>query len=282
MKSTRVGNRSGPWPLSAMDCRLIALTAMFVLCLSATGWGQNGTIVGVVKDSSGAVVPGAKVTVASPDRGITRETTTKGSGEYVVALIPPGIYSIMAEAAGFQKQLQTGLKLDVEQTLRVDLQLTVGQVTQEITVSGGAVKVNTENASLSQVISGNQVKDLNLNGRNWMSLTVLVPGVSPMNENNFNPLKVGFGNSQLIVSFGGSRPTDSNVELDGANLNQETGSGRNNVVFPVVDSIAEFRITTSSYTAETGKRPGATIQISTKAGTKGFHGTDGGMGDGKS
>lgn len=245
-----------------------------MLMFGIAGFGQDmGTIVGLVTDTSGAVVPGVKVTVANPDKGINRELTTNATGEYVAAKVPLGTYQVSAEAAGFERLVRTGINLDAGVTLRVDLQLTVGRASQEITVSGGAAKVNTENASVSSIISGRQVIDLNLNGRNWMSLTQLVPGVAPMNTNNFNPTLAGFGSSQLIVSFSGSRYNDSNVDLDGGNINNETGGGRNNAVFPVIDSIAEFNISTSTYGADTGKRPGAQIEIVTKSGTKEFHGT---------
>jgi len=94
-----------------------------------------------------------------------------------------------------------------------------------------------------------------------------------MNENNFNPVRAGFGSSQRIISFSGSRVNDSNVEVDGGNINNEPGGGRNNVIFPIIDSVAEFNISTSTYGADVGKRPGASIQIATKSGTKEFHGT---------
>ena len=168
--------------------------------------------------------------------------------------------------------MRTGITLAVGQNLRLDLQMSVGEVTQEVTVTGTAV-IELQSGAVSSVITGTQVQDLNLNGRNWMSLTTLVPGVSPMNENNFNPVRAGFGSSQLIVSFSGSRVNDSNVEVDGGNINNEPGGGRNNVIFPVVDSVAEFNISTSTYGADVGKRPGASIQIATKSGTKEFHGT---------
>lgn len=246
---------------------------MLVMCLSVSAWCQDqAAILGTVADPTGAVIPGAKVTVSNAQKGFTRETTSNTQGEYSIPRAPIGDYEIKAEAAGFQKLLRTGINLTVGQTLRVDLQLTVGEVTQEVTVSG-TVAVETQSGAVSSVITGTQVQDLNLNGRNWMSLTTLVPGVSPMNENNFNPVRAGFGSSQLIVSFSGSRVNDSNVEVDGGNINNESGGGRNNVIFPVIDSVAEFNISTSTYGADVGKRPGASIQIATKSGTKDFHGT---------
>ncbi|MCZ2080282.1 MAG: carboxypeptidase-like regulatory domain-containing protein [Bryobacterales bacterium] len=253
--------------------KAVASIAALALFLSAPGWSQDqGMIGGLVTDPTGAVVANAKVIVANRQRGFTRETTSNAEGEYSVAKVPIGDYEITAEAAGFQKLLRTGIKLMVGQTIRVDLQLSVGEVTQEVTVTGN-VDIVTQSGAVSSVITESQVMNLNLNGRNWMSLTTLVPGVAPMNENNFNPVRAGFGSSQLIVSFSGSRVNDSNVEVDGGNINNEPGGGRNNVIFPVVDSIAEFNIATSTYGADVGKRPGAAIQIATKSGTTSFHGT---------
>jgi hypothetical protein len=244
-----------------------------MLCLSAVVWCQDqANIVGIVMDSSGAVIAGAKVTVANSQRGFIRETSSNAVGEFTVSKVPIGDYEITATARGFQKLLRTGITVTVGQTLRADLQLTVGEVSQEVTVTGNA-SIETQSGAVSTVITGTQVQNLNLNGRNWMSLTTLIPGVAPMNENNFNPVRAGFGSSQLIVSFSGSRVNDSNVELDGGNINNEPGGGRNNVVFPTIDSIAEFSIATSTYGADVGKRPGASIQLVTKSGTKTFHGT---------
>jgi hypothetical protein len=254
--------------------KLVLTLLTFVLGLSVSGWAQDqATIVGTVADSTGAVVPNAKITVSNAEKGITRETVSNSAGDYTVAKVPIGDYNVSAEASGFQRLIRTGITLTAGQTLRVDLQLNVGQVTQEITVAGNAPKVGTENGAVSDVITGQQVKELNLNGRNWMTLTTLVPGVAPMNDNNFNPTHLGFGSSQLIVSFNGSRANDANVEIDGGNAQNEPGGGRNVVVFPVIDSIAEFRITTSDYGADIGKRPGAVIEVVTKGGTKDFHGT---------
>src|SRR6266550_9380052 len=226
--------RQAPGPPTGVDfmrnanlSHLLTLPVLVVF-LSANGWSQDlGTISGVVTDAADAVVAGAKVIVANPQMGITRETTANSSGEYTVAKVPIGKYEITAEAPGFQKLLRTGITLAVGQTLRVDLKLTVGEVTQQVTVAAEGVAVETESGAVSTVITGSQVRDLNLNGRNWMSLTTLVPGVAPMNENNFNPVRAGFGSSQLIVSFSGSRVNDSNVDVDGGNINNEPGGGRN-------------------------------------------------------
>ncbi|PYV00008.1 MAG: TonB-dependent receptor, partial [Acidobacteria bacterium] len=126
--------------------------------MSFTAKAQDqATLVGSVTDASGAAIPGAKVTVTRPDVSFTRDLVTNSAGEYTAARIPIGDYVITAEATGFQKLVRSGITLQVGQTLRVDLQMTVGQVNQEVTVRGSAVKVETENATVSDVVSGGQI-----------------------------------------------------------------------------------------------------------------------------
>src|SRR5437762_449380 len=156
---------------------LLAGTLFFALSFTAKAQDQ-ATLVGSVTDASGAAIPGAKVTVTRPDVGFTRDLVTNSAGEYTAARIPIGDYVITAEATGFQKLVRSGITLQVGQTLRVDLQMTVGQVNQEVTVRGSAVKVETENATVSDVVSGSQIQDLTLVGRNYQMLTILTPGAA--------------------------------------------------------------------------------------------------------
>jgi len=155
----------------------ILILAMLLFCVSLTGWAQDtANIVGTVMDSSGAVIPDAKVTVANPDKGFSRDLVSNAAGEYTAAKIPIGEYVITAEAPGFQKLVRSGITLQVGQTLRVDLQLTVGQVTQEVTVTGNVVRVETETGAISDVVTGAQIQNLELNGRTFTALYTLVPG----------------------------------------------------------------------------------------------------------
>ena len=241
------------------------------LAMAAVGRAQDqATIVGTVSDSSGAVIPGARLTITNAEKGYTRQTTSNSAGDYAVRQIPIGAYTITAEAPGFQKLVATGITLSVGQEQRADLKLTVGAATQEVTVAGSAAKVETENARVSDVVTGSQVADLNLNGRNYQSLAILVPGAAP--SNSFNPIVVGH-NAQATVSFNGGRQEHNNWEIDGGNDNDESGGGASPQVIPNLDAIAEFRITTSNYGADVGKRSGATIEVVTKSGTRDFHGT---------
>ena len=250
--------------------RLAWLVGTLLFFVSLSGWAQDtANIVGAVMDSTGAVIPNAKVTVANPDKGFTRDLVSNTAGEYAATKVPIGDYVITAEAAGFQKLVRSGITVTVGQTLRVDLQLTVGQVTQEVTVTGNVVRVETETAAISDVVTGSQIANLELNGRNWVTLATLVPGASP--DNGLDTSHVGvYGNNS--ISFNGGRTQYNNWEIDGGPNTDEGSAGTFNT-YPSLDTIAEFRISTSNYGAEMGKHAGATIEVATKAGSKDFHGT---------
>lgn len=252
--------------------RLILLVAFLLLSGAQYGWAQDvANIVGTVTDATGAVVPGAKVTVANPNKGFTREYVANTAGEYAAAKVPIGGYVVTAEAHGFEKLVRSGITLAVGQTQRVDLQLTVGQVTQEVHVVGNLPHVETETAAISGVITATQISDLNLNGRFFGSLTLLVPGAVQDNSTDFSHL--GHSSAEIGASFNGNREEYSNLELDGGN-NSDEGSGANGGdVTPSLNSIAEFRITTSNYGADVGQHAGALIEVATKSGTKDFHGS---------
>jgi len=242
-----------------------------ILLLTAVAWCQQmewASIVGTVTDSSGAVIPNAKVTVSNPDKGVTRVLTSNASGAYAAESLPIGSYTVTAEAAGFEKLVRSGITLQVSQIQRVDLQLTVGQVTQEVSVTGNVVQVQTENAAISGVVTGSQIQNLELNGRNFVTLATLVPGAVPDNGLDTADVGVAANNS---ISFNGNRLQYNNWEIDGGN-NTDEGSASTFNTYPNLDSIAEFRISTSNYGADLGKHAGANIEIATKSGTKTFHG----------
>jgi len=229
---------------------------------------ESATIVGTVTDSTGAVVPNAKITIANPDKGVTRQLTSNAAGAFSAESLPIGDYTVTAEAAGFERLVRTGIALQVGQILRVDLQLTVGQVTQEVNVTGNVVQVQTETAELSDTVTGNQIEKLELNGRNFVTLATLVPGAVPDNGLNTSTVGVYANNS---ISFNGNRMQYNNWEIDGGS-NTDEGSASTFNTYPNLDSIAEFRITTSNYGADMGKHAGANIEVATKSGTKTFHG----------
>src|SRR6266508_2187180 len=157
-----------------------------------------GTITGTVKDASGAVLPGASVVVTNQNTGATRQVTTDDTGRYLVPSVLPGVYTITSELTGFKKALVSGVTLEVNQTLRADLTLQVGEVTETVEVEAAAPLLQTETSTVGTVISNKQVIELPLNGRSFTQLTLLVPGAVPES----NP---SFLTSRTNVSFSATR-----------------------------------------------------------------------------
>ena len=249
--------------------RTLILLALTLLAVAASVWAQDtANLVGTVKDSTGAVIPAAKITVSNPDKGFIRSLVSNAAGEYSAPRVPIGDYVITAEVPGFQKLLRSGITVGVGETLRVDLTMVVGQVSQEVTVVAAGAKVETETAAISGVVTGTQIANLNLNGRNFVTLALLVPGA--VADDGLDTSHVGvLGNNN--ISFNGGRMQYNNWEVDGGNNTDEGSAGTFNT-YPNLDTIAEFRISTSNYGADMGKHSGATIEVATKSGTKEFHG----------
>ncbi len=241
-----------------------------MLGLAVNGLAQYGTanLVGTVTDASGAVVPNVKVTVVNGSKGYVRNLVTDATGSYAITNIPIGTYSLTFEAKGFEKVVQTGVSLTTGQTQRVNAKLKVGAVTTEVTVQGNLPHVQTETAAISSVITGQQISQLEINGRDFVRLALLVPGATP--EPGLNTTTVGvYANNS--ISFNGSRMQYNNWTVDGA-PNTDEGSASTFNTYPNLDSIAEFRISTSNYGAEYGHHAGAQIDVVTKSGTSKFHG----------
>ncbi|HEV2496005.1 MAG TPA: TonB-dependent receptor [Terriglobia bacterium] len=247
-----------------MACALIALSSP----LSAQ---QLATIVGTVQDPSGAAIPGVNITVANRAEGFTRKYVSNSAGEYAAANIPIGDYFVTAEAPGFQQLTRSGITLDAGQTLRVDLQLTLGAAQQHVDVVGNVPKVETETGAISGVITGSQVSELSIPSRNFVNLATLIPGAAPIGG-GFDPNTVGdIATDTLPIN--GLPGNMNNWEIDGTN-NVDQGSGSDSLqVYPSLESIAEFRISTSNYSAEFAKSGAAMIEVATKSGTSQFHGS---------
>jgi hypothetical protein len=246
---------------------ILLAAALLAVCLSALAQ-DTARINGSVTDQTGAVIPNAKITIENPARGFKQVLQSDSAGFFAVTAVPIGDYVITAEAAGFQKLVRSGITLEVGQIQRVDLQMTVGQMTQEVTVSGNVPKVQTETAAVSSVVTNTQIANLDLNGRNWVTLALLIPGAAP--SDGLDAIHVGVAGNNSI-SFNGNRMQYANWEIDGGN-NTDEGSASTFNTYPNLDTIAEFRISTSNYGAEMGKHAGANIELATKGGTKDFHG----------
>ena len=253
-----------------MKTKCLATAASILFAVIGASAQDLANIVGTVTDPSGAVVAGAKVTVTNAERGFNRVVESNADGEYSVVRVPIGSYTIAAEATGFGRLLRTGITLDAGQTLRVPLALRVGSATQEMVVTADTVHVETETGALSHVVNSTQVGELNLESRNFATLATLIPGAAPA-ATGFDPSSTGVL-ANATISFNGVPGNFNNWEIDGTN-NVDQGSGSNSLMlYPSIDSISEFRISTSNYSAEYGKSGGANVEVVTKSGTNKFHG----------
>ena len=231
---------------------------------------DTATLSGTVTDKTGSSVPGASVVITSQGGNLTRSTETNADGAYVAAALPNGKYDLVITAQGFQRFQVTGIKLDVAQKARVDVSLTVGATTQEITVTGENVaQVDTQSAEVGSTITGKQVQQLELNGRNFTQLVQLSPGV--INQTGQDEGVVGVGGS-TSYSINGGRIEYNNWEIDGGD-NMDNGSNNSLNVYPNIEAIAEFKVLTSNYGAQYGKNASGTIEVETKSGTDQFHGS---------
>lgn len=247
-------------------CLLICLGAAVLCAATAHAQTATGKIVGTVKDTTGAVVPQAKVVVTNQQTGLTRESETRDDGAYVVPLLPAGVYLVTAERAGFKLAITSDVQLNVDQAQRVDLQLAPGDLTERVEVKADATTIDTATATVGQVISEKQVTELPLNGRNFIQLLFLGAG-AVQTTGEQGTMRQGVGGA---ISIMGARPTSNNFMLDGTS-NTDTALGTVAAVLSV-DAIQEFKEQTSTYSAEYGFSSNQ-INVISKSGTNAFHGS---------
>ncbi len=239
---------------------------MLVWCQTVT----SQEISGVVDDATGSVVPNALVSVSNPETGFTRTSVTNENGYYLVSSLPIGTYSVAAEAKGFKKYTTTGVVLNVNAKLSVNIKLEVGNVTDSVTVAADAAQVETATGEVGRLVTGEQATNIQLNGRNFPQLLQLLPGVSTTFSSGFG-LFGGYGVNNSGQSINGSRTDTFSWNVDGAD-NKDNGGGGNNFVNINPDAIAEFKVLTTNYSAEYGYSAGAVVNIAIRSGTKEFHG----------
>jgi Carboxypeptidase regulatory-like domain len=245
---------------------LLCATAAFASC-SLYAQSDNGTIVGYVKDPTGAVIPKAKVTLKNEGTGVAKQTTTNDSGYYVANSIPSGLYTVSAEATGFKKVDVVHNKLDADSTLSVDVALQVGAASETVEVSASAQALQTESAQSGKLITRSNIDSLELNGRDPLFLASLVPGMRT--GTTLGDFTFGLTNGGYAAN--GARSQDSTITFDGAPA-QRTRANGTSIGVADVDSTEEMQVLTGSYDAEFGRASGAQIRIVTKGGTNQFHG----------
>ncbi|HWB98016.1 MAG TPA: carboxypeptidase regulatory-like domain-containing protein [Bryobacteraceae bacterium] len=253
---------------------------VLTVCLAIAGFPlaaqvSTGEFSGNVTDASGASVASAKIVATNTQTGITREVLTDAAGGYVLTLLPPGNYNLAAEAGGFRRVVQNGIPLQVNQRAEINFRLEVGQVNETVEVAAAPPLLESESSSLGSVIAEQFVGELPLNGRNFVQLAILSPGVNG----------TGFSTAGTIMS--GTRPDDrrpgtelfSNGNREGSNNFLYDGIDNNDrltlsiVLRPGVDAIKEFKVQTNLYSADLGRNSGAVVDVVTKSGTNGFHGS---------
>jgi hypothetical protein len=231
---------------------------------------DEGSITGTVQDATGAVVPGAQVTLLNTDQGITLQTRTSNSGEYTFSPVRIGHYTVTVTAKGFAKTTQKNLEVNVAQSLQVNVQLKLGAATETVEVSTAPPLMQTEEASVGQVVNEESVSSLPLNGRNFTFLAQLGAGMqTPQADTRGNAASGAF-------SANGLRPAQNNYLLDGIDNNSNAVdflNGTNFVVLPPVDAISEFKVQTADFSAELGRSAGAVMNATIKTGTNSFHGS---------
>jgi len=256
---------------------LSVCAALFVSGVALYAQQTTATLTGTAADPSGAVLPGVKVKLTHTSTNVVRETETDSAGVYSIPFLPAGNYQLSASATGFKTFNVQPFDLQVGQTARVDLRLEVGEVTQSLEVSASASVLQTESASVGAVIDGGKIVDLPLNGRNFVQLAQLIPGVQPGTPGSIT-VRRGRGSigetarafGQTAISANGARDTNNRFYLDGVEFMDYDAFS-----YPFalsVDSLSEFRVETSTYSAEYGASPGGQVSILTRRGSNSLRG----------
>ncbi len=246
--------------------RLATVTALFTfLPLLTYAQSVDTAILGTVTDSSGAVVPGATVTILSEATGVTKAATTNAQGEFEVRYLTPGAYDVTVQANGFSSQTQKGIVVQISQQEKVGFSLSVSTRQENVVVQSGQQLLQTEDASLGEVVGPERTENLPLNGRKFDDLAILTPGTAV-----YNPDLHFSSTDGSAISSNGGRVTWGQVNLDGITM----VNNRHNYVniYPSVDAIQEFKVQTGNYSAQYGGNAGSNVNIQIKSGTNEFHG----------
>jgi hypothetical protein len=239
---------------------------LVLAALSAATWAQTttGTIQGRINDGSGAAIPQARVTVVNEETSIEQTTTSSAEGNFALPYVPPGVYTVTAQKAGFEKAVTTGVRLNVQQTVALNIAMKIGNIATSVEVTAAAVQLSTSTSSVASVIQGRAIVDLPLNGRNPFALANLVPGVIPQSN----------GSNSYTPWISGGRNASSEITIDGTSviLPENNVSINQTGYTPIVDSVAEFSVISNAMAAEYGRTGGGVINVATRSGTNEIHG----------
>ena len=259
-------NKAGRLLVCGMAAMLTALLAMPTL---ASAQAVTGTLLGNITDSSGAAVPGATVTAIETQTNINRTTVSNETGHYIFSSLKNGTYTVEAEVQGFRKVIRQNVRVDVNTTMRVDLTLELGQVTEAVTVSAETPLLQTDRTDTGRLLESKVVTEIPLGfNRNFQGLLVTVPGAT----RPFRPHSQFF-NSQdsLSTEINGQPRMANNTLIEGLDNNQKTGLL--SVIIPAADALETVSVSTSNYDAEFGRSGGAITNVTLKSGTNDFRGS---------
>jgi carboxypeptidase family protein/TonB-dependent receptor-like protein len=265
-----------PRPSGSRNCRFqsasylawVLALAVFIAGGTALAQKYTGTIRGVVTDPSGAMVANAEVAIVHTATGETRNVKTNTEGEYVALELQPGTYQVRVKHPNFRESVTNNVELHVASVAVANAQLQVGSISEQVTVEADQIQVETSTGAVGNVVDGSQVRELPLNGRSFVQLTQLMPGVSP--QAAFSSKNKGLM-SGVDFSVNGNSTTGNLFTVDGVN-NNDVGSNRTILVYPSIDAIQEFKILRNSYGPEYGQAMGAIVNIATRGGTNNWHG----------
>src|SRR6478672_504007 len=254
--------------------QVLVVLALAIASMPATLAAQavSGTIIGTVTDSSGSVIPNAKVTIVNEGTGLTRNLQSDSNGEFTAPSLPTGHYTVIAELTGFKTLTLSNIELGVDQRARIDLKLEVGAMTETVSVEATSPLLQTSTSELGTTVTSAQIEALPLNGRNFVNLTRTIPGVlRGIPGANIDGAGSLAWRASASFSANGQRPRDNNYMLDGVD-NNETWL-QTVVIFPSVDALDEFKMQTSTYSAEFGRSLGGVVNLQIKSGTNKMRGS---------
>lgn len=254
----------------ASVARFWCAVLLVCFCCAFAALAQSTSILqGTVVDEKGAVVPNAKIIISNTAIGVERQTQTDGEGNYQLPALQPGVYRIEVQASGFQTQIANAVSVEVAKTVVQNFQLGIGNVTQEVTVVAGTPVIETTTISVGTVIDQKTVQEIPLNGRHFVDLGLLIPGSVTPPQNGFlsSPVR---GQGSLAFNTAGNREDTVNFQINGINLNDMV---QNQITFqPSINTVQEFKVDNSTFSAEYGRNSGAITNIATRSGTNEFHG----------